>query len=199
VIVGIFVGGKSSRMGGAAKGLLPAPDTGEALVVRSQRLALELGHRPVLVGAADAYRSLLPQLACIADAPGGVGPLGGLGGLLRFAEGQPVIALACDMPYVSGALLSRLTTYTGPADALAARGTTGLWEPLCALYHAARALPRLESALAHGERSFQALFARLTVEELSLRDHERDALRDWDVPDDVLRARETARFDPGKP
>jgi hypothetical protein len=42
-LAGIFVGGAARRMDGAPKGLLPAPDTGEALVVRAARCCVEAG------------------------------------------------------------------------------------------------------------------------------------------------------------
>lgn len=187
MIVGIFVGGRSTRMGGQPKGLLPAPDSGEALVVRSVRLIREAHHTPLLVGAADAYRGLLPDLRCVQDEPAGVGPLGGLNALLRAAGEAPAIALACDMPFVSSALLARLGTYPSTAPVLAARSETGKWEPLCARYDAERVLPALQQALRAGVRSFQALLTQVAVEVLELREEERTALMDWDTPEDVAR------------
>ena len=187
MIVGIFVGGRATRMGGKPKGLLPAPDTGEPLVLRSTRLARELGFTPVLVGAADAYRTLLPDLTCLADAPSGIGPLGGLMALLRWAGASPAIALACDMPMISAELLARLAAHPSRAQVLAARGASGLWEPLCARYSSAEIAPELTRALDAGVRSFQALFARLVLEELTLSPMERAALVDWDTPEDVTR------------
>lgn len=187
MIVGIFVGGAASRMGGAAKGLLPAPDTGEALVLRSQRLARELGYVPVLVGASAAYGAALPALTQLHDEPEGVGPLGGLGALMRFAGEQPVIALACDMPRVSAALLARLAAHDEAAEVVAARGEAGFWEPLCARYDSPRVLPVLREALAEGVRSFQGLLRRVRVSELVLGDDERRELSDWDTPEDVER------------
>jgi molybdopterin-guanine dinucleotide biosynthesis protein A len=187
MIVGIFVGGRARRMGGRPKGLLPAPDTGEPLVVRSARLARALGFTPVLVGTADAYRAALPELTCLADAPAGVGPLGGLSALLGFAGAEPVIALACDMPLISESLLSRLAAHPSTAQVLAARGPDGLWEPLCARYASPELAAGLARALSAGVRSFQALFSRLHCEELALSDAERAALVDWDTPEDVTR------------
>jgi molybdenum cofactor guanylyltransferase len=185
--IGIFVGGRSTRMGGKPKGLLPAPDSGEPLVVRSCRLAREAGLDPCLVGAAQAYAPLLPELAIVADAPAGIGPLGGLLGLLRSAGGAPVVALACDMPHVTQALLARLAAADVQGDVLAARGQKGLWEPLCARYETARVHPPLERAIAAGVRSFQRLFAQLELEELSLSAEELACLTDWDRPEDVGR------------
>ena len=185
MIVGIFVGGRSSRMGGQPKGLLPAPDSGEALVVRSARIIRAAGHTPVLVGAAEPYRAALPELKCVLDQPEGVGPLGGLNALLRAAGGEPAIALACDMPFVASALLEKLAAYASTACVIAARNEAGKWEPLCARYDAARVAPVLERALSAGVRSFQALLAQVAVEVLPLSAPERTALIDWDTPEDV--------------
>lgn len=170
-------------MGGVAKGLLPAPDTGEPLVARLRRHAESLGLRCLLIGEAAAYGGLgLPMLA---DDPPGIGPLGGLRALLTAADGAPVVALACDLPYVSPQLLGRLVSATAavPFDVIAAR-RQDCWEPLCALY-AATVLPVLDVALAAGERSFQALLRRLCVHELGLDAAEARQLTDWDTPDDV--------------
>lgn len=182
--LGVFVGGKSSRMGGRPKGLLPSPDGAQTLVERTAGLASVLGLRPVLVGNATAYEGLLPGLTRIADAPSEIGPLGGLHGLLTHSMGR-VLVVACDMPYLSHALLARLIAEQPEADVLAARGSGGIWEPLCARYDAERVAPQLGLAIAAGVRSFQALFSRLSVRELALSDSERGELRDWDAPEDL--------------
>jgi molybdopterin-guanine dinucleotide biosynthesis protein A len=172
-------------MGGKPKGLLPAPDSGEPLVVRSARLARAAGLSPCLVGAAKAYQPLLPELEVVADSAAGIGPLGGLLGLLRSAGDAPVLALACDMPYVTQALLARLAEAEPRGDVLATRGENGLWQPLCARYEGERVRAPLERAIAAGVRSFQRLFAQLQLDELPLSPEERAALVDWDRPEDV--------------
>jgi molybdopterin-guanine dinucleotide biosynthesis protein A len=184
-LLGIFVGGSSTRMGGHPKGRLHAKDTGEPLVVRLARLAREAGLSPVWVGRAQAYRELVPGLPELSDEPAGIGPLGGLCALLRAAGEAPVIAVACDMPQVSLALLERLLSENTEAMVLAPRSEAGLWEPLCARYRAVDVLPICEAALAEGVRSFQQLFARLPVCELPLSSAERGALIDWDRPEDM--------------
>lgn len=182
MLCGIFVGGRASRMHGRAKGLLRA-DTGEPVVVRLVRVARAAGLEPVWVGLeqsahADAYRAAaaLPELA---DRPPGIGPLGGLAGLL---EAGSAIAVACDMPFVSSALLTRLRSERPGAAVLAPR-SQGLWEPLCARYDAALVLPTLTRALDAGTRSFQQLLASLEVTELTLAT--REELVDWDTPEDL--------------
>src|SRR6185312_7293721 len=89
---GIFVGGKSSRMGGKPKGLLHAPGSQTPLVVRLASIARSIGLEPVFVGKTDdAYRSLLPDLRILDDAIGVEGPLAGLAALLDDARDSRVI------------------------------------------------------------------------------------------------------------
>ena len=184
---GIFVGGKSSRMGGKPKGLLHAPGTKTPLVVRLASIARSVGLEPVFVGKTDdAYRSLLPDLRIIDDAPGVEGPLAGLAALLDDAGDSSVIALACDLPFVETNLLMRLASEHRDALILSPRASPNApWEPLLARYDAPRVRPVLQQALADGVRSFQKLFARLEVSELVLSESERLQLRDWDETGDV--------------
>ncbi len=97
-LAGIFVGGASTRWGGMPKGLLQLA-SGETLVGRWRTLFDSLGIETVLVGQHPSYATL--GLDCVADEPAGIGPLGGLVGLLARADGRRVVAVACDMPYVS--------------------------------------------------------------------------------------------------
>lgn len=186
-LVGVFVGGSASRMGGRPKGLLPAPGTGEPIIVRLTRIVEALGFEPVLVGKAAEYAQVLPTLGSVVDEPAGIGPLGGLSGLLAMADQRPVIALACDMPRISSVLLARLATAAPHAMVLAPRNGEGLWEPLCARYDPVQVRPLLSAALARGVRSFQALFESLDVAELALSVREREELIDWDSPSDMGR------------
>ena len=187
IVFGILVGGRGTRMGGVQKALLPAPDgpAGDTLLARSVRLGRGLGLEVVLSGQADlgAAAAGVPQ---IPDTTPPWGPLSGLAALFAYARGRRVIALACDMPFVSAALLERLLTEAPDAVLLAPRDPqTGKWQPLFARYDSAALAPVLERALAAGERSFQALFARVAVAEIALSAEEHALLRDWDTPADV--------------
>lgn len=192
-LCGILVGGKARRMGGRPKGLFAAPDSGEPLVVRLARLANELGLEVVLVGEAPAYAQALaeapglPPVGVLKDEPPGIGPPGALQALLGAAQGRDVLALACDLPYVTRELLERLLPPLGPGvDARAARRGPGApWEPLLARY-APSTLPWLREGLAAGERSLQALLDRLRTEPLVLAPSEHALLDDWDEPADLL-------------
>lgn len=170
-------------MGGAAKGLLPAP-TGEPIVERWRALCQTVGLRCVLVGEAEAYAGL--GIDRIADARPGAGPLGGLVGLLRAQPAAPVVAVACDMPYVTEALLRRLAFSTSAAAALAP-WRDDLFEPLFARYDPARVLPLAERQLAGDDLSMQRLLRSAGADRLPLSDDEWPLLADWDEPADVPR------------
>jgi molybdopterin-guanine dinucleotide biosynthesis protein A len=125
-----------------------------------------------------------------------IGPLAALQSLLAYAGERDALCLACDMPYVSAGLLRRLAGEESglglgldekkTAEVVAARDAqTGKWEAMFARYRSAAVAPLLERALDEGERSFQGLFARLTVRELCLSPDERVQLRDWDTPEDM--------------
>lgn len=188
LVMGICIGGRGRRMGGVQKALLLAPDTGETLIGRLVRLGREAGHEVVLLGAADlgAAVSGVVQLPDAAD----IGPLAALQSLLAYAGERDALCLACDMPYVSAGLLRKLTGEEiglGESEGVVAPRDeqSGKWEAMFARYHSVSVAPLLALALREGVRSFQGLFARLTVRELSLSAVERAQLRDWDTPEDM--------------
>jgi molybdenum cofactor guanylyltransferase len=193
MLAGIFVGGLSRRMQGRPKGLLPSPDPGRSVIERLIGVVRELGAiEIVLVGDATPYALL--GLSSVRDAPPGVGPIGGLTGLLEHARrnGQRnVLALACDLPYVRAALVERLVLADPRAAAVVPRAD-GVLQPLCARYDVDECLPVARAAVEAGERALfrvvERLGARAVVLELS-GDAAR-SLRDWDTPEDVARGQD---------
>jgi len=180
VLAGVFVGGGGTRMGGQPKGLLRTPD-GVTLVERLRGVLVALGAEVVLVGASEAYASM--GLPTVADDPPGVGPLGGLAGLLRMAGVRPTLALACDLPYVSTALVERLLQ-AAPATIVAPM-RDGRWEPLCARYDPQQVLPVVARLLVARRHALQALLDEAHAVALPLSTQEALELRDWDVPADM--------------
>lgn len=185
--VGIFVGGASSRMGGAPKGLLAAPDTTVPLVERLAAVAREAcdGAHVVLVGEHAAYREV--GLPVLRDNPPNIGPLGGLCALLEAAG--PVshaMALACDLPFLTAQVVARVARAAPDALAVAPK-TDGIWQPLCARYSPRDCLPvarRLVAEKTHGLcRLLDALGTGAVP--LLLDDGEAGALQDWDTPEDM--------------
>ena len=101
----ILAGGKSRRMGGSPKALLP------------------FGGRPLIEQIAETLRSVLPDCLVVTNTPelygslglpmvGDVFPEGGsLGGIysgLRAAPGDAALCVACDMPFLSAPLVAHL-------------------------------------------------------------------------------------------
>jgi molybdopterin-guanine dinucleotide biosynthesis protein A len=184
VVAGIFVGGAATRMGGQAKGLMRASD-GRTIVDRWLAILAAAGVLDVvLVGSHPAYAGL--GLAAIHDEPPGIGPLGGLASLLRRAGDGRAIAVACDMPFVSSALVERLLV--APAAPVVAPRRDGRWEPLCARYDAARVLPFAIRRAGSRDHSLQRLLDDSGASELPIAPHEANELRDWDAPEDLLQS-----------
>ena len=181
--IGVFVGGASSRMG-SPKGLLLAPSedgqTSETLVERALRVAIGAGLDPVLVGSAFPYAGIAPHVPRIADAPSGVGPMGGLRAILLSGD---ALVVACDMPYVERTHLQLLMAMESDAAIVAPRAGSR-WQPFCARYRAEPVVEAIDALLASGSRSLQALYDRVSVE---VADIDPAALRDWDCPEDVTR------------
>lgn len=187
-LVGIFVGGKSTRMRGRPKGLLNAPNSPLNLVERLVELVRHTLPKAtvVLVGQHSAYDGFaLPQLADLTD--DGAGPLAGLGALCREAtrvQSHEVLCLACDLPYVEAVLLERLAQHAPGRAAVAAR-VDGLWQPFFARYRASAATPVITARLASRRLGLYGVLDELGAAELPLNDDEARQLRDWDTPEDV--------------
>jgi molybdopterin-guanine dinucleotide biosynthesis protein A len=189
LVVGIFVGGAGSRLGGVAKGLLTTP-SGVSVIERlcSEARAALPAAELVLVGNADAYRGL--GLKSVADQPAGVGPLGGLCGLLGWAH-EHALVLPCDLPRIERGLIARLAVEQPDADALIVE-QDGVRNPLIARYRCSKALSAAQRVLDRGKRSLQAVLDELGegIRALPLDEYESASLRDWDTPQDVARDRD---------
>src|SRR5262245_46707347 len=103
IVLGVLAGGRGRRMGGIDKARLRAPDSGEPLLERLLRLGRDAGLRCVVIGGSAPQGTPL-----LHDHPSGIGPIGGLAALLSYAGERAAIALACDLPYLTAALLARL-------------------------------------------------------------------------------------------
>jgi len=183
-------------MQGRPKGLLLAPREADGsrttILERTIALARELvlararreSGEVVLVGRAEAYAATGVRAIEDHAAAAGEGPLAGLAGLLDHARGATVIAVACDMPYLTRAMLASLASYAPDAAAVAPR-QDGKWSALFARYDSRRAAPAAVALLASGVRSVQPLLDVCGARELPLSPEERAALRDWDRPGDV--------------
>jgi molybdenum cofactor guanylyltransferase len=97
----------------------------------------------------------------VADRWTGCGPLGGLEAALREAREPEVIVVACDMPFVSAALLQLLLEALGDHDA-AVPATERGYHPLCAVY-AGRCHAKIVEHLTRGDLKMMRLLHALRV------------------------------------
>jgi molybdopterin-guanine dinucleotide biosynthesis protein A len=103
---------------------------------------------------------------------------------LDYARGARVLAIACDMPYVTGAMLARLASYALEAAAVAPH-EEGVWSPLFARYDSSRVAAIAHRTLASGTGAMHAVLEACDARELPLSGEERANLRDWDSPNDM--------------
>jgi molybdopterin-guanine dinucleotide biosynthesis protein A len=163
----ILAGGQATRFGGLDKGALRV----EGRSIRERQLA-ELAMLSgdaldvMIVGGPPA--PLVPSGAFrwVADREPGLGPLGGVHTALLEAAGDPVIVLACDMPYVSAPLLGHLRALARGFDAVVPR-TEGGYHPLCAVY-ARTCVEPIARRLAAGQLKMASLFDDVRVREVGV-------------------------------
>ncbi len=189
LLVGIFVGGHSTRMG-QPKGMMPAPGTGGLSLVERLRdeLSTATGGAPlVLVGAHPAYAELAwPTLP---DAAQEKGPLGGLVSLLRAGSergASAVLAVACDLPYLKSGLVERILQADPDYDLVCAR-QDGRFQPLMSRYSVSL-VGSFQRALEEERLALQPLVREAHHLALDLSAEEQQQLRDWDTPEDVVGA-----------
>jgi molybdopterin-guanine dinucleotide biosynthesis protein A len=164
--VAILAGGRATRFGGRDKSALLVG--GRSMLDRQLGELASLSDDLMIVAGADDARSRLdaalddvdparragnPPQALRAQALGarlvhdivpGCGPLGGLHAALTAARGDPVLVVACDMPFVTAAFAAFLFSLASEGHVIVPRTERG-YHPLCALY--ARAC--LEPVAAH--------------------------------------------------
>lgn len=155
----ILAGGRARRMGGATKPLLVVD--GETIFDR-QRAVLAPRAREVIVALAEPGPLAQVGLRAVYDRVPDAGPLAGLASALAAIDTPWLLAIAGDMPAISGQLLDVLIAHAHEdVDAVAPR--VGGWpEPLCALWHR-RALGFLDARLARGDYKVAAALDDLRV------------------------------------
>ncbi len=185
----ILAGGGSSRMG-SNKALLPFHGGRfiEAIYRQMEYLFEEV---LVVTNAPEQY----PFLPCqkVADRFVSMGPLAGIHAGLLAASNPRVLAVACDMPYISEKLIRFIAELDREADVIIPRTVDGL-EPLHALY-GKRCLPAMEEMLSIGRKRIISFFDRVTVREFAPEDlpyfsPSFSAFWNVNTPEDYYRLRE---------
>lgn len=126
----ILAGGRARRFGGRDKSTILI--RGRAILDRQIAEAMLVTDDVMLVGAVpgpDRTTAVRP----VQDRVPGSGPLAGLDAALAAARDEHVAVIACDMPFVSAALLAFMLDRAGAWDAVVPRTERG-YHPLCAVY-----------------------------------------------------------------
>lgn len=154
----VLAGGQNRRYGGRPKAL--AEVGGERIadrVIRTLRMAVD---RVVIVANdVPTYRQLGPPVR--PDVRPGLGALGGIYTAVRWAEDdgcRGALAVACDMPFLSGGLLRRLASGATVNEAVLPESDSrrGM-EPLCAFY-GIDCRSAIEAAIDRGDRAVISFF-----------------------------------------
>lgn len=193
VSAAILAGGRATRFGGADKASLVV---GGRRIVDRQLAALAAVASDVRIIANDPARYAALGVPVVPDAIADAGPLGGVHTALLEARHDAVLVLACDLPFVTTAMLERLVRESQAdeaIDAVVPRGRRGL-EPLCAVYRK-RGAPVARRLLDAGERRMTAFLAAMRVRELerdgSLGAEDEETLfENVNTPHDYARARD---------
>jgi molybdopterin-guanine dinucleotide biosynthesis protein A len=159
----VLAGGQSTRMGTPKAALEIA---GEPLLRRVVGRLMQAVPDVLVVGP-SSLQTFVPGVPVLPDVHAGLGPLGGLETALDAVAPSHAFVVACDMPFVSPALVSylaKLAEQSADVDVVVLRTAEGR-EYLHAVY-AATCLPVIRQQLDAGAGAVGALFARLRVRDV---------------------------------
>ena len=185
----VLAGGKSRRMGGSPKALLPFG--GRPLIQHIvETLESVLADCLIVTNTPEAYRFLGRPM--IGDAFPDGGSLGGIYSGLAAVAGDAAFCVACDMPFLSAPLVRYLASRSGEGDVVIPEGG-GELQPLHAVY-GKRCLPAMERRLRSGRLKITGIFedvrvVRVPAETVAgFRDPDL-AFMNLNTPEDLERAR----------
>ena len=187
----ILAGGQSRRMG-ANKAFMRVG--GRAIIERVIEKVALVGDEIILVAnSPDEYAHL--GYPTISDVYPGKGSLGGIHSGLKAASNPYALVVACDLPFLNGALLRYMALLASGHDLVVPRTEQGI-EPLHAIYSKA-CLPAMEPALQQDNLRVIAFFSQVRVryveqEEIETLDPQLLSFFNVNSPDDLQWAKEMA-------
>jgi molybdopterin-guanine dinucleotide biosynthesis protein A len=166
----ILAGGRARRFAGRDKSALLVG--GRSILERQLEELAAVADTILLVGPPpDAAAPASGFVRFVTDRVSGCGPLGGLDAALAAAPDEPLLVVACDMPFVTARFLAFLLTLSGDADAIVPHTEDG-YHPLCAVY--ARACQKeVARCLTDGRLRMTDLLEQVRVREVTPAEIER--------------------------
>jgi molybdopterin-guanine dinucleotide biosynthesis protein A len=191
----VLVGGQSRRMG-QDKALLSFRGMRPLVADLVAGLGAVCAEVILVGGEGRRFEGLLTAARWVPDARPGLGPVAGLLTALLATGHDRCLVVACDMPFISAALIEAMAREPLQGDALVYRHEGG-FEPLLGVY-SRQCAPRISGMLDRGELRAMALIEHLRVQELPAAiierlDPERTAATNLNTPDAWARAREAER------
>ena len=190
----ILAGGRASRLGGIAKGLLPLAD-GNSILARliEQLIAADIAEVVISANDPRPYASL--NVPIIADQHLNIGPLGGIEAVLRelAPRTDSVLFLPCDLPNITAQeILGLVRAYRAtPGRVVIARTAEGD-HPLCVVVPVA-VLPEVTAAIAAGKFGVGRLWRSLGGVAVEMDDAAR--LANINTPEDLHRWQNSLHHD----
>jgi molybdopterin-guanine dinucleotide biosynthesis protein A len=156
----ILAGGRSSRFGGSkALELVCGRSLVQWVIDRLTLLSKEI--LIVTANSGEFAYSPFPMTRRVVDVYPGKGPLGGIYSGLVTSSCSRAAVVACDMPFVSVALLDYMAQFTPAFDVVVPR-LGGMVEPLCAIYSKTCVVP-IQGMLERNELAIRELFNAVRV------------------------------------
>ena len=160
----IQAGGKSSRMG-ENKGLMHF--MGVPLIQRVYERTKNIAHE-ILIVSNEPEELAFMDVSLVSDSIVGKGAIGGLYTAMDKASSEYVAVVACDLPFVSAAILNegvRLLEHTG-ADVAIPRVDGDFYEPLHAVYRREPCRSAILQAIQAEQRRLVSWFPSVRVVEM---------------------------------
>jgi molybdopterin-guanine dinucleotide biosynthesis protein A len=188
----VLAGGQGTRLGGVNKALI---EIGGRRVIDRLLDALRPLGSPIVIVSNDDSLLGLPGTLVVRDVEPRAGALMGLYSGLREARTPLAVVTACDMPFVSTALLRALVARAAGADVVVPL-IDARPEPLHAVYRAS-CVPAIEATLQAGRKRMIAFFEAVRVREvpeaeLRALDPDLRSFLNVNRPEDLDRARALA-------
>jgi molybdopterin-guanine dinucleotide biosynthesis protein A len=161
----ILAGGRSRRLGGCDKALLPLG--GARIVDRLAEALAPLVIRVLIVSnRPDAHARF--GWPVVRDRTAGLGVLGGLDAALHGSRAAGVLLVACDLPFLTTPFLARLQALASDAAVAVPRGRDGRHALVAAVTR--RCHPIIERCLREGQLQFREFLREVPVVELQMPD-----------------------------
>ena len=177
-VAGVVLAGGQSRRMGQDKALLTIG--GRTLLARTLDVLRSIAAEVVVIGPPERAAQA-GGVRVLPDAFPGTGPLGAIATALQAVEHDRMVLVACDMPFLSAALLQYLVARS--TDDVVAPRTGGHVHVLHAVYRRT-CLPAVTAQLAAGDLRVERLLERVRtcfVDEAELRAIDPDLRSLWNV------------------